>query len=55
MLSRMPGTLFAAIDALQEQTETIVEVATLLGKFKSKEGDITVYEPSGLLIIRVRW
>src|SRR6185295_6256605 len=27
------------------------EVATLLGKFKSKEGDITVYEPSGLLII----
>jgi general secretion pathway protein D len=27
------------------------EVANLLGKFKSKEGDITVYEPSGLLII----
>ncbi|MEY2935153.1 MAG: hypothetical protein RL033_5902 [Pseudomonadota bacterium] len=27
------------------------EVATLLGKFKSKEGDITVYEPGGLLII----
>ena len=27
------------------------EVAALLGKFKSKEGDITVYEPGGLLII----
>src|SRR6185295_3667427 len=27
------------------------EVANLIGKFKSKEGDITVYEPSGLLII----
>lgn len=27
------------------------EVANLLAKFKSKEGDITVYEPGGLLII----
>jgi general secretion pathway protein D len=27
------------------------EVSNLLSKFKSKEGDITVYEPSGLLII----
>lgn len=27
------------------------EVANLLSKFKSKEGDITVYEPGGLLII----
>jgi general secretion pathway protein D len=27
------------------------EVSTLLSKFKSKEGDITVYEPGGLIII----
>jgi general secretion pathway protein D len=27
------------------------EVSSLLSKFKSKEGDITVYEPGGLLII----
>ena len=27
------------------------EVSNLLSKFKSKEGDITVYEPGGLIII----